>query len=193
MVLYENSRVRDLALAYFFLKVSLYLASFVRSTFKSLFCWFGAEKVHEIDVPLEETEASDDCCAEVPPGVAKGVICAPKGRGKKDVTNVVHCWDPATGGYLGTTKAMDYDDVDRAVCLAKEAQEEWKLTTFEQRRAVLRTLNRYILSHKDDIVRVCCKDTVSESGSMMNYGSLAEPIRPPPTHTPITRPPALSS
>lgn len=54
---------------------------------------------------------------------------------------------PADGRVLGNgIKPATVDDVDAAVRAAKAAQPEWAQTTFGERRKVLRTLLKYVIS-----------------------------------------------
>jgi acyl-CoA reductase-like NAD-dependent aldehyde dehydrogenase len=54
---------------------------------------------------------------------------------------------------------MSSDEVKAAVATARAAQQQWKNTTFEQRRRFLLTLNDYIVANQDDICRAACRDT----------------------------------
>lgn len=54
---------------------------------------------------------------------------------------------------------MNANDVNKACQAAKKAQLSWSQTTYPQRRMVLRTIQKYILTHQEDICRVCTRDT----------------------------------
>ncbi|CAD0098854.1 unnamed protein product [Aureobasidium mustum] len=55
-------------------------------------------------------------------------------------SSAVQCYCPATGQLLGVINPSTPDGIDRAIARAQEAQRTWALTTFSQRRKVLRTL-----------------------------------------------------
>ncbi|KAI4715917.1 ALDH-like protein [Aureobasidium sp. EXF-10727] len=65
----------------------------------------------------------------------------------------------ATGQLLGVINPSTPDGIDRAIARAQEAQRTWALTTFSQRRKVLKTLLKYVLTHQDDIATAACLDS----------------------------------
>lgn len=71
----------------------------------------------------------------------------------------IQCYAPATGAYLGTVKPHYPEDIDAAIKASSVAQEAWARTSFDERRKVLRTLLKYILSHQDEIAAVACLDS----------------------------------
>jgi len=76
-----------------------------------------------------------------------------------DDPNSVQCFDPSTGELLGKVKAMTMEEVKALCAKAKEAQKIWCKTSYQERRKVMRTLQKYIVSHIDDICRVCARDS----------------------------------
>lgn len=74
-------------------------------------------------------------------------------------SNVIQCYAPATGKLLGLVNPVTPDGIDRAIAKATHAQVEWALSTFAQRRRVLKTLLKFILDTQDDIVKVACLDS----------------------------------
>ncbi|KAG9946760.1 Aldedh-domain-containing protein, partial [Aureobasidium melanogenum] len=74
-------------------------------------------------------------------------------------SSAVQCYCPATGQLLGVINPSTPDGIDRAISRAQEAQRTWALTTFSQRRKVLRTLLKYVLTHQDDIATAACLDS----------------------------------
>lgn len=84
--------------------------------------------------------------------------------------NSIQCYDPATLQWLGQVPAMTATDVQDICQKAAAAQQEWKRTTFAQRRQVLRTLQRYITAHVSDICRCSARD----SGKPMVDAALGE-------------------
>lgn len=84
--------------------------------------------------------------------------------------SAVQCYAPATGQLLGIINPSTPAAIDRCVAAAAAAQGKWKDTTFEQRRAVLRTLQKYILENAEMICKVACLD----SGKTMVDAQLGE-------------------
>ncbi|KAI5239004.1 ALDH-like protein [Aureobasidium subglaciale] len=74
-------------------------------------------------------------------------------------SSAVQCYCPATGQLLGVINPSTPDGIDRAIARAHEAQRTWALTTFSQRRRVLKTLLKYVLTHQDDIATAACLDS----------------------------------
>ncbi|THY44787.1 ALDH-like protein [Aureobasidium pullulans] len=74
-------------------------------------------------------------------------------------SSAVQCYCPATGELLGVINPSTPDGIDRAIARAQEAQHTWALTTFSQRRRVLKTLLKYVLTHQDDIATAACLDS----------------------------------
>lgn len=104
-----------------------------------------------IDVEMTPAEASDDGVKEEP-SKSTDVINA-KRRG------YIQCYDPSTNQYLGEVVAMTKDDVHAACERAAAAQKTWAKTTFAQRRRVLRTIQKYVVHHIEDICRVTSRDS----------------------------------
>lgn len=71
----------------------------------------------------------------------------------------IECFDPATFQKLGEVPALGEKEVRQACAKAKAAQEIWKTTSFAQRRQVLRTLQKYICAHVQEICRVSARDS----------------------------------
>lgn len=93
--------------------------------------------------------------------------CLPdwKGKGldqpsiKVPGSTAIQCYAPATGQYLGLVNPSSPDRIDRIVSRAAEAQKLWSLTTFAQRRQVLKTLLKYLLDNQEHIIRAACLDS----------------------------------
>jgi acyl-CoA reductase-like NAD-dependent aldehyde dehydrogenase len=75
------------------------------------------------------------------------------------VPGKIQCVNPCTNELLGELEAMDADAVDACVRAATEAQKEWVKTSFDERRRVLRTMQRWILDHQSEIQTLCCLDS----------------------------------
>lgn len=71
----------------------------------------------------------------------------------------VQCYDPATLQHLGQVEAMTPARVNEICARAKAAQAEWSKTSFEERRRVLMTMQKYITTHIHDIARVAARDS----------------------------------
>lgn len=72
---------------------------------------------------------------------------------------LIQCYDPSTQQWLGEVKAMNAIDVHELCVKAAAAQKEWQRTSFTERRKVLRTMQKYILSHVNEICRVAARDS----------------------------------
>lgn len=77
----------------------------------------------------------------------------------KERPGFIQCFDPSTNQYLGQVPAMTKDDVHDLCKRAAAAQKTWAKTTFAQRRQVLRTIQKYVVHHVEDICRVCSRDS----------------------------------
>jgi acyl-CoA reductase-like NAD-dependent aldehyde dehydrogenase len=82
----------------------------------------------------------------------------------------LQCWNPANGQYLGQVPAMDAADVDAVVQKAAQAQQQWKKTTFAQRRQVLRTIQQFLIRHMDEV----CTASALDSGKPLVDAVLGE-------------------
>ncbi|KAI9722522.1 MAG: Meiotic Sister-Chromatid recombination aldehyde dehydrogenase [Chrysothrix sp. TS-e1954] len=103
---------------------------------------------YEVDIPPEcregvklDTEVLENPSIQIPGSTA------------------IQCYAPATGQSLGRVNPATPDGIDRAIAKAAAAQVEWAKTSFAQRRRVLRTLLKYILTHQDAIVKAACLDS----------------------------------
>ena len=93
--------------------------------------------------------------------------CLPdwKGKGldkpsiKVPGSTAIQCYAPATGQYLGLINPSSPDRIDRIISRAAEAQKLWSLTTFAQRRQVLKTLLKFLLDNQEQIIRAACLDS----------------------------------
>mmetsp|Transcript_17125 Transcript_17125/g.23534 ORF Transcript_17125/g.23534 Transcript_17125/m.23534 type:complete len:619 (-) Transcript_17125:289-2145(-) len=119
----------------------------------SLLLEFATTKVPTIDVKMTQAESDDDGVASKPDPTKKGELRDPDRKG------MVQCYDPSTLQRLGEVPAMTKDDVDALCAKAAKAQKSWSKTTYAQRRLVLRTIQKYIVNHVEDICRVCTRDS----------------------------------
>ncbi|KAJ4298563.1 Meiotic Sister-Chromatid recombination aldehyde dehydrogenase [Collariella sp. IMI 366227] len=85
-------------------------------------------------------------------------------------STAVQCYAPATGQFLGLVNPSTTNAIDRAVEQAQAAQTKWATTSFRERRAVLRSMLRYVLDNQEEICRVACLD----SGKTMVDAQLGE-------------------
>jgi len=83
------------------------------------------------------------------------------GRGSEAAEQPSHipCVDPATREPLGEVGVDARADVDAAVERARAAQKQWRLTSFEERRNVLRRLMAYTVDHKNEICAAIQRDS----------------------------------
>ena len=115
--------------------------------------WFEylTTSVPTLDVPMTPEEAEDDGVKGEP--VTEMQLLDPNDKSK------LNCYDPSTKQLIGHAKNMTADEVNEILEKAKVAQAEWKRTTYAQRRMVLRTIQKYICQHVEDIVRVSARES----------------------------------
>ena len=118
--------------------------------FKLVFEWLFYS-VPLIDVALSAAELEDDGIKTKPS--EKLALKDPKKPG------FIQCFDPSTKQHLGQVKAMTKQDVHDCCVKAAQAQKEWAKTSYSERRKVLRTIQKYIVHHIDEICRVCTRDS----------------------------------
>jgi len=87
-------------------------------------------------------------------------------------SSAVQCYNPATGKFLGFVNPSTPAAIDRAIAAAEKAQVEWKKTSFDERRAVLRSLLRHVMDNAEQICRVAATD----SGKTMVDAQLGETL-----------------
>lgn len=86
-------------------------------------------------------------------------IQADEGRAADEQLTHIPCVDPATRESLGEIRVDTPTDVEATVARARAAQEEWRKTSFEERRDVLRRLMAYTVDHKDEIAATIQRDS----------------------------------
>jgi acyl-CoA reductase-like NAD-dependent aldehyde dehydrogenase len=74
-------------------------------------------------------------------------------------SSTIDCHDPATLERLGTVRAMSADDVRERVQRSREAQRAWGVTTFSERREVLRGVLERVLDQQEEICRIASRDS----------------------------------
>ncbi len=82
----------------------------------------------------------------------------------------IPCVDPATRESLGAIRVDSRSDVEAAVARASVAQRQWRNTSFEERREVLRRLMAYTVDRKDEI----CATIQRDSGKTRENALLGE-------------------
>ncbi len=102
---------------------------------------------------MNQAEAADDAIKAKPVPIDQVSIRHPSNP------KVIQCFDPATLQPLGTVPAMNAQQVNELCLRASKAQKSWVQTTYAQRRLVLRTIQKYIVAHQEDICRVCARDS----------------------------------
>lgn len=86
-------------------------------------------------------------------------------------SSAIQCYAPATGQFLGTVEATTEEGIDGAIAAAARVQRKWaSTTTFAQRKAVLRSLMKYIMDNAEQI----CKIAGVDSGKTMVDAQLGE-------------------
>jgi hypothetical protein len=71
----------------------------------------------------------------------------------------IQCFDPSTLQHLGQVKAMTSSEVDAVVSKAAAAQHGWSRTSFAQRRKLLRSLQKFITEHAEEICVISAMDS----------------------------------
>jgi acyl-CoA reductase-like NAD-dependent aldehyde dehydrogenase len=139
----------------------LWVAWSILTLWKSVHIGYNLQLWYEyLFIPVPMIELSD-----LPRSVTEDVEDAPNSTNASSSLQdpkrpgMIQCYNPSTGQRLGEVTAMTALDVDRMCCAAAAAQKQWRTTTFAQRRAVLRTLQRYITTHADTICRVSARDS----------------------------------
>jgi len=89
----------------------------------------------------------------------------------------VTSFDPATGLHLGTVAVDTGENIREKILKAKDAQRNWKSTTFTQRRRVLRTLLKWLVDNQDACARVACRDTGKTCESVFFWFFLTQNLR----------------
>ena len=108
----------------------------------------------------------------IPPEAApgwKGEV-VPQPTVKQAGLSAIQCYCPATGQRLGQVNPSTQDGIDRAIDAAEEAQKSWRLTSFAERRRVLKTMLKFVLDNQEAIARVAARD----SGKPMTDASFGE-------------------
>lgn len=93
--------------------------------------------------------------------------CKPSWRGKEldrpsikvPGSTAIQCYAPASGRYLGLVNPSTPDRIDRIIAKAAAAQQQWKNSTFAQRRRVLKTLLKFVLDNQEEVIRAACLDS----------------------------------
>ena len=107
--------------------------------------------VPTLNVPMTPEESQDD-------GVKSDPVDDMQLLDVNDHSKL-NCYDPSTKQLIGQAKNMTAQEVNEILEKAKVAQAEWKTTTYAQRRLVLRTIQKYIVQHVEDIVRVSARES----------------------------------
>ena len=105
--------------------------------------WFEAVKL--VEVPLDNASPPVNAGKYDPDG--------------KPTPTKVQCWDPSTMDRLGTMPADSVEEVAAKVARGHVAQEEWKKSSFRQRRQLLKLMLRYIVEHQEVIAKVAVRDS----------------------------------
>jgi len=107
--------------------------------------------VPSLEVSMTPEEAQDD-------GVEGDPVTEMPLLNAKDKSKL-NCYDPSTKQFIGNAKNMSAEEVNEILEKARVAQAGWKRTTYAQRRLVLRTIQKYIVQHVEDICRVSARES----------------------------------
>ena len=72
---------------------------------------------------------------------------------------LIYNYDPATGRSLGSSLVTDPAEVAMIIERARVAQQEYKNTTFQQRRAILATLLDFVVRHQSELCQLSSLDS----------------------------------
>lgn len=98
---------------------------------------------------------SDGLMVETP----KGLIAGDHGRTRSEAKCSIPCRDPGTLELLGYAPAMTAEQVRSSIEKARNAQKEWKYSSFAQRKRLLSVLLKYIMEHQEEICTISSKDS----------------------------------
>jgi acyl-CoA reductase-like NAD-dependent aldehyde dehydrogenase len=87
-------------------------------------------------------------------------------------------YDPSTGLHLGTYLADNEYEIEQKIERAAEAQKTWKNTTFQQRRRVIRSLQKWLVDNQEVVARVACRDTGKTCERNVPRGKIPQLIAP---------------
>lgn len=121
--------------------------------------FLNCNKIANIEIPEPE---------EIKPQWDGPTVDSPELKGSGP--DKIQCVDPATSQLLAIVDAMRPTDVADLVQKARDAQKDWALTSFAQRRKVLTDLNAFVTSNQDTICKVAARD----SGKTFVDGLLGE-------------------
>lgn len=82
--------------------------------------------------------------------------------GRKYIT----AYDPATAYHLDTILADSPDEITRKIAAAHDAQKQWAMTSFHDRRRVMRSLKKWLVDNQETCAKVACRDTGKTSTSI---------------------------
>ncbi len=94
-------------------------------------------------------------------------------------TTMIPCVEPATRRSLGEVPACSPDEVRDRVARARKAQLEWRKTSFDERRAFLKSILDHVLEHADELVETIVRDSgkTRENAMLGEVWTVAEKIR----------------
>jgi len=104
--------------------------------------------VPTIKVEAEPYEAEDEIDAP---------LYDPAGAPPKP--GVIPCYDPGSMQFLGEMPAMSAAEVKAKIAAARSAGRTWRQSSFADRRRLLRTLLKFILTEQETICRVAARDS----------------------------------
>jgi hypothetical protein len=137
--------------ASFFFLVVLLIEKYAILYHTKLWIEYLTTSVPTLDVSMTSAESQDD-------GVKGDPVTDMQLLDENDKSKL-NCFDPSTKQFLGNAKNMTTDEVNEILEKAKVAQIEWRKTSFAQRRMVLRTIQKYIVNHVEDICRVSARES----------------------------------
>ncbi|KAJ3039680.1 Meiotic Sister-Chromatid recombination aldehyde dehydrogenase, partial [Rhizoclosmatium hyalinum] len=110
----------------------------------------GTSKAHLVNVPFPK---------ESDPSWNTDNILATSAMNIRDSENPsqIKCWEPTSGRYLCSRPAFTKDQVKEAVAKARRAQQDFKNSSWQQRRDILTTLLDYLVREQSAICRISAR------------------------------------
>eukprot|EP01039_Chlorochromonas_danica_P021715 gene21715-26843_t len=145
-----NEKINKLATAVGFVSIGVILFKVLSIVIGKALDILATPAPKKIFVKATEQETADklEGCPKFDPKKLEGA------------RDTVYMWDPSTFDYLGETKTNTAEEVRAIVARGREAQKEWKNSSFATRKLLLRTMLKFITENQE----TCAKVAVRESG-----------------------------
>lgn len=136
----------------------------IAGSIAALVCVRWAWKARNLWVPRVEVARPKELDGK------EGTERAKRKGAKESAKAAVPCYDPATMEGLGEARAYEEEEVEECLRRAEEAHKEWRKSSWEQRRRLMRILQRWILENQ----RLICEVSSKDSGKAMVDSAFGE-------------------